>query len=163
MMKRSIARPVSVAGAVALGVLLAACGANGTAGGAADGGAGGPKVTITSPADGADVSMPFTLRFTTSVPIGPPDSGREHVHVFTDQDAADYTVVTSPSFTIQDLPPGNHTVGVTLQHADHSPAGASAQITVNVTASGGAGAATTPSGGDSGGSDGGYSGYGGGY
>ena len=61
--------------------------------------------------------------------------------------------VTSSPFQIKDLPAGRHTIGVTLQHADHSSAGASAKVEVNVTNGGSGG----------GGSDGGGSGGGGIY
>ena len=51
----------------------------------------------------------------------------DHVHVFTDGHTGDYTVVPTTTFQIKTLSPGRHTIGVTLQHADHSPAGAKAQ------------------------------------
>jgi Bacterial Ig domain len=97
------------------------------------GGAAAPKLTITSPANGAAVTMPFTLKFDSSVPLGKTDTGMDHVHVFSDGKSDKYTVVPTTSFDMKDLTPGQHTIGVTLQHADHSPAGASAEITVMVT------------------------------
>lgn len=123
-------------------VLLAGCGADtgsaGTSGGTEGGTDGGaPTLTISSPADGADVGSSFALEFSSSEEIGPTDSGKDHVHVSTDGHSDDYTVVTSSPFQVTGLPPGEHTVSVTLQHADHSSAGASAEITVNVTGSGG--------------------------
>lgn len=132
--------------ALAACALLAGCG---TAAGS--GGGGSPTVTITAPSDGSDVGSSFSLEFTTSEQIGPTSSGKDHVHVFTDGHTNDYTVVTASPFKITGLPAGKHTVGVTLQHADHSPAGASAQVTVNVT--GGGGGAPSPT------QDGGYGGY----
>jgi hypothetical protein len=110
---------------------VAACGSAG-----AKPSGGGPKLTITSPSDGASVRLPINLSFTSSVPLGPPDSGMDHVHVFTDGHTSDYTVVPTTAFQIKDLSPGRHTIGVTLQHADHSSAGASAQVTVVVSGSG---------------------------
>ena len=119
-----------------IGVLaVAACGSAG----ANPSGGGGPKLTITSPSDGANVQLPINLTFTSSVPLGPPDSGMDHVHVFTDGHTGDYTVVPTTASQIKDLSPGRHTIGVTLQHADHSPAGASAQVTVVVSGSGSGG------------------------
>jgi hypothetical protein len=97
------------------------------------------KLTITSPADGSTVALPINLAFTSNVPLGPPDSGMDHVHVFTDGDTGDYTVVPTTTFQIKNLSPGRHTIGVTLQHADHSPAGAKAQVTVVVSGSGSGG------------------------
>jgi hypothetical protein len=140
MRKLQTWRMAAGAASVLLPGLLTGCGSGDGSAKAAD--IGQHKVTITSPADGATVGMPFTLKFSTSVPIGPTDTGRGHVHVIIDRHTDDYTVVTTPTYTITDLPPGKHVVDVTLQHADHSPDGASAEITVNVGGSGGA--ATTP-------------------
>ncbi len=118
---------------------VAACGSAGTS--ARDD---KPTLRITSPTDGATVQVPFTLTYDSSVQLGPTDSGRDHVHVFTDGKTDQYTVVPTTSFQVKDLTPGRHTVGVTLQHADHSPAGAHAEVTVTVTGSGPA-ASSTPS------------------
>ena len=124
-----------------IGVLtVAACG---SAGANSGGGSDAPKLTITSPSDGATVQLPIKLTFTSSVPLGPTDSGMDHVHVFTDGHTGDYTVVPTTAFEIKSLSPGRHTIGVTLQHADHSSAGASAQVTVVVAGSGG-GVTPTP-------------------
>ncbi|MGH3326350.1 MAG: Ig-like domain-containing protein [Streptomycetales bacterium] len=120
---------------------VAACGGSGesttTTSGGSSGGEGEPTVTITSPQDGATVSQPFTLKFDSSVPIGAEETGRDHVHVFADGEVDNYEVVTSKSQAIDSLEPGEHTIGVTLQHADHSSAGAEAEITVMVEGSGG--------------------------
>lgn len=123
-------RIITIAAAV---VLLAGCAA--TAPQTAPAGGGAKTLTVTAPADGADVAAPFDLEFTSNEEIGPPESGKHHVHVFVDGKTDDYTVVTSSPFKIEGLAPGMHTVGVTLQFADHSPAGAAAEIKVNVTGS----------------------------
>jgi len=136
---------------VAAGLLLAACGSGGGGGYGGGGGAaaspsGGGKVrlAILTPADGATVRAPVKLRISTSVPLGPPASGKDHVHVFLDGRTQDYTVVPSTTYTIRTLPAGRHTIAVTLQHADHSPVGADAQVTVDVKG-GGAPRTATPS------------------
>jgi hypothetical protein len=139
---------------------LSACsgaGASGNGGSGSDDGGGGPTLTITSPADGANVPAPVTLKFTSSQDIGPTDSGKDHVHVVIDGKTNDYTVVTATTYQIPNLAPGRHAIGVTLQHADHSSAGASAQVNVNVTGSGGGGnTGGGDTGGDSGDGGGGY-------
>ena len=112
--------------------LLAACGSSS---GASDGGS--PTVDITSPADGATVGSTVKVTWDTNVPLGAPDTGRDHVHVFVDGHFNDYTVVGGNSFTITDLSPGEHMVDVTLQHADHSSAGAEDAVEVKVSGSGG--------------------------
>lgn len=118
----------------------AACGSDGSSpdntspGGG--GAAGGPTLTVTSPANGATVTSPFMLAFQSSEQLGAPDSGRDHVHVFSDGKTDKYTVVPGNSFEVKDLAPGEHKIGVTLQHADHSPAGATAEVTVMVSGSG---------------------------
>jgi hypothetical protein len=113
-------------------ILLAACGSDSGDGGA-DGGS--PEVSITSPSDGASVGSSFEVTWDTDVDLGEPDTGRDHVHVFVDGNANDYTVVGGNEFTIEGLSPGEHTVNVTLQHADHSSAGAEDEVDVNVGAS----------------------------
>lgn len=126
-------------GSAAALVLLAACGAAS----GSDSGGGDPALTITSPSDGAAVGSTFDVKWDTDVKLGDPDTGLDHVHVFVDGHANDYTVVGGHQFTIKGLPPGEHTVDVTLQHADHSPVGPEDEIHVDVGAAGGG--SSTPS------------------
>jgi hypothetical protein len=132
----------------AIALVVAACG-SGTDETA--GASGEASVTITSPSDGDTVDVPFMLEWDSSVPLGPPDSGKDHVHVYVDGETNDYTVVGGNEFEVKDLSPGEHTVEISLQHADHSPVGPTSEISVTV---GGAGASESPS------SDGGGGGYG---
>lgn len=137
--------------------LLAACGGSSS-------GSGSPTLDITSPANGAHVGSAFPVTWHASVSLGAPDTGRDHVHVFVDGHANDYTVVGGDQFMLKGLTPGKHTVDVTLQHADHSSAGAQDQVAVTVGSGGTSGtpspSASTGSGsGDSSGS-GGSGGYG---
>jgi hypothetical protein len=127
---------------------VAACGTSQAGTNAASGNV-GSDLKIISPADNATVGEPFELTWTSAVPLGAPDTGKDHVHVFTDGKVNDYTVVGDTKFQIKGLSPGKHTVGITLQHADHSPAGAQAEITVNVT-SGASMSTTNSTGGGSG-------------
>jgi hypothetical protein len=59
--------------------------------------------------------------------------------------------VGGDSFEVKGLSPGEHTVDVTLQNADHSPTGAEDQVDVKVSGSGGG---SSPSGGNSSGGGG---------
>lgn len=124
-------------GAAILGVT--ACGSGSRAasgGGGTSGAAGGPALVITAPRDGATVRLPVTLTFTSRKAIGPESSGKDHVHLVIDGRTDDYTVVTSTTYQIKSLPAGRHTIGLTLQHADHSSDDASAQVTVDVSGGG---------------------------
>jgi hypothetical protein len=112
-----------------------------------------PSVTITSPQGGATVGSSFPLTFKSSVPIGALDTGEDHVHVIVDGNTNDFTVVTAHRTMVTNLSPGEHTVGITLQHADHSSAGAEDQVTVMVS-KGGATKDGTMDGSNSGNSDG---------
>jgi Bacterial Ig domain len=138
-MRRHI-RYLVMLGIALLTLVTAACGSS--ASGNSGGNSGKPTLTITSPAQRATVQVPFTVSFNSSEKLGPPESGLDHVHLFLDGKTSDYTVVPGTSFEIKNLSPGEHTVQVTLQHADHSSAGASAQVTVMV---GGGGSGGTPS------------------
>jgi hypothetical protein len=115
-------------------VMVAACGSDP---GSDVTSGGGSALTITSPDDGANVDVPFTLEWDSAEELGPPESGKDHVHVFVDGQSNDYTVVGGNEFELKDLPPGEHTIDVTLQHADHSPVGPEASITVLVGGGGG--------------------------
>lgn len=130
-------------GAVLLGLALlaAACG-----GGASAGGSNGLSVRITSPANGATVSEPFTVKLDASVPLSDPSTGEHHVHLCFDGANCDqeYTLVYGNSIPVSGLTPGTHTIEASLRNADHSDAGAPTDsITVTITnASGGAGSPT---------------------
>ena len=116
--------------AVAL-LAAAACGDDSTAG--ASGGGGAPEISIESPADGDEVTLPLKVEVSTSVDIGPEESGKDHWHLFVDGEELEYTVEPSSEAMLDDLSRGEHTINATLQHADHSSAGASDEITVTVT------------------------------
>lgn len=117
------------AAAAIVALAVSACGSSDDGGG---GGGGGDKVEITSPKDGADVHVPFKLEWNSTVPLGPTDSGKDHVHVYVDGKENDYTVVGGTSFMMKKLSPGKHEVEISLQHADHSPVGPESKIDVNV-------------------------------
>ena len=116
--------------------LLAACGNTDSSGGSGSGGD-SPSLSITSPSEGDSVGGTFTVKWDANVELGDPDTGRDHVHVFVDGNSNDYTVVGGDSFEVTGLSPGEHTVDVTLQNADHSPAGAEDLVDVTVSGSGG--------------------------
>jgi hypothetical protein len=137
------------AAAAAVAALLAGCGGSGDAATSTDAGSEANGITITAPKDGASVAVPFTLEFDAG-DIGPTESGKDHVHIFVDGNESDYTVVEENKFQIDGLSEGEHTINITKQHADHSPAGAEAEIKVNVTGgdtSGGSGSSDEGSGG----------------
>ncbi|HEY8455847.1 MAG TPA: hypothetical protein VIL34_09650 [Actinopolymorphaceae bacterium] len=117
----------------ALAVLTAACaGTDTTTDTTSDAASSQEGITVMSPKDGASVSVPFTLRFDAG-DIGPEETGKDHVHVFVDGQENDYQVVTENQFKIDGLSEGEHTITITKQHADHSPTGEEAELTVNVT------------------------------
>jgi hypothetical protein len=143
------------AGAAACGTASGSSGSSGTSGGS-----GKPTLTITSPASSASVKSPFTLKFSSSEPIGPTSSGKDHVHLFLDGSTSSYQVITSSPTKVK-LPAGKHTIMLTLQHADHSPVGPQAKVSVTVT--GGSGSSSTGTGSGGTGSGGNGSGGSGGY
>ena len=110
-------------------------------------GAGDLSLSILSPADGAEVSVPFEIELESSVPLGAPETGDHHAHLYFDTDTSseDYDMVfdTTAELTRQ-LAPGEHTITASLRNADHSDAGASQQITVTVVAEDGAGSTPPP-------------------
>jgi hypothetical protein len=134
----------------ALAATLAGCGSGSDA---TTGGSDAEQLSITSPDDGAAVKVPFELTWESAVPLGPPDSGKDHVHVFVDGQENDYTVVGGNRFRVKALSPGTHDVQISLQRADHTPVGPEDSVEVTVT---GRGAPTSPTDDDSGGGPYGY-------
>jgi hypothetical protein len=138
-----------------LALLLAACSTGGTAvapSGAGEAGAdaGEAAISIAAPADGAQVTIPFDVQLDSSVPLSEPETGNNHAHLYfdTDTNAADYDIVYGNTWQVtRELTPGPHTIIVALANPDHSLAGPTQQITVNVAADGAgapAPAATAP-------------------
>jgi hypothetical protein len=103
-----------------------------------DSGSAGPTIAFGSPADGAEVSIPFDVQLSSNVPLDAPETGEHHAHLYFDTgtDAADYDIVYGDSWQVtRSLSPGAHTITVALANPDHSLAGPTASITVNVTGS----------------------------
>jgi hypothetical protein len=133
---------------ILVAVMVAACGSGGTslyggtppspAGGGAQAGAGGgssDSISIATPADGATVTVPFDVQLDASVPLGPPESGEHHAHLYfdTDTSSADYDIVYGDTWQVtRQLTPGKHTITVALANPDHSLAGPTQSITVTV-------------------------------
>jgi hypothetical protein len=113
------------------GAGLVACGDGESATGTGGSG-GGMTVTVLEPASGADVSVPFTVRVETSVPLGPTESGRHHVHIWFDDNDEDYLIVESDTTEVSAAPAGEHVMHVSLRNANHSPAGVEATSPITV-------------------------------
>jgi hypothetical protein len=120
-------------GVVVLAIFASACAGASAAGG------GGTTLRISAPGNGAKVTEPFTIKLDSSVPLGDPSTGRNHVHFcFDGADCnAEYKLTYGDSFQVTDLAPGMHTIEASLRNADHSDAGVHTMITVNVTGAGG--------------------------
>jgi hypothetical protein len=93
---------------------------------------GEPTLSISQPAAGAAVSVPFTVQFASSVPLGDEATGLHHVHLYFDDHSDDYLIVESTSVQVTDAPPGQHVMHLSLRNANHSPAGAEIQMAVTV-------------------------------
>ena len=114
---------------------------------AAGGNAGEQTIAIASPADGATVSIPFDVQLESSVPLGEPETGNHHAHLYfdTDTNAADYDIAYGTTWQVtRDLAPGEHTITVALANPDHSLAGPTQEIHVTVSADGGSGDGEAP-------------------
>lgn len=132
-------------------LLLAAagCGGGGEDSGGSSGSGNGTTVEIVQPADGDSVELPFTLVVESSEELGAPDTGLHHVHLYFDGDDSAYDVIESAAgeeieigpdaASVQGLEPGEHVLNISLRNADHSPAGAEAEVTVQIGGEGGSG------------------------
>ena len=140
-------RAAAAIAAVALALGAAACGGDdddddaGAGAGAGD----APTVEITAPADGDQVGASFDVQLGLNFPIGEPDTGRDHVHLYYDGNMAEgaYGIAYTETFTVEGLTPGPHTIQAIVAHADHSLTDTrSAEVSVEV---GGAGTGAGPS------------------
>ncbi|RZU76188.1 hypothetical protein EV384_4818 [Micromonospora kangleipakensis] len=115
-------------GAAMLATLAACTGTNGATGGDS----GKLSVIVAEPVSGATVSIPFTVKVDSSVPLGSSESGQHHVHIWFDDNETDYLIVESNTTQITDAPSGQHTMHVSLRNANHSPAGAEATTPITI-------------------------------
>jgi len=123
-----------------IALLAAACGGGDDT---ASAGSSSPTVAISSPADGATVGRSFDVKLDVNFPIGAPDTGRDHVHLYYDGDRAEgqYGIAYDKTFTVSGLSPGTHEIEAVVAHADHSTTDAHSQpITVTVSNSAASGA-----------------------
>lgn len=106
---------------VAVAVLLVvACGERG--------GGAGPSLTITSPEDHSQVTVPFTLEVSTDARLG--EEGR-HLQVFLD--GLEGPASTEETVEIVDLAPGDHKIHVSVIAPSGERALADATLHVTVT------------------------------
>jgi hypothetical protein len=68
----------------------------------------------------------------SSEPLGPTNSGKDHWHLYFDGKETQYKVITSTSTRVTSLSPGTHKIEASLQHADHSQVGPEDEISVTV-------------------------------
>jgi hypothetical protein len=103
-----------------------------------------PTLAVSEPGSTEAVSVPFTVKVTTNVPLGTPASGDHHVHVYFDDNVNQYTVMTSDTIQITSAPAGVHVLHLSLRNPNHSAAGVETSIQVTI-GSGGSPASPSPS------------------
>lgn len=136
-MQFPVPRPKALIAVSIIALVLAACGARTQAGGGDA--ATALTVAIASPADGGQVSIPFDVQLEANVPLGAPETGNHHAHLYfdTNTDSGDYDIVYGNSWQVtRSLAPGQHTIIAALANPDHSLAGPTQTITVTVGGSG---------------------------
>jgi hypothetical protein len=134
---------------VTIALVLAACSSNAGSSGTGNAGTGDPTIAIAVPEEGTSVQVPFDVQLESSVPLGDPETGNHHAHLYfdTDTDSADYDIVYGTTWQVtRSLTPGEHQVTVALANPDHSLAGPTQSITIQVGegASGGGSSAPSP-------------------
>jgi hypothetical protein len=101
-------------------------------------------LAVSEPGSTEAVSVPFTVKISTNVPLGTPASGDHHVHVYFDDNVNQYTVMTSNTVQITSAPAGVHVMHLSLRNANHSAAGVETSIQVTI-GNGGSAASPKPS------------------
>jgi hypothetical protein len=120
-----------------LALLAAGCGDDDddtTAAGGSESSGGDMTIDIVSPTDAATVGTSFDVEVDPSVDIGEPDTGLHHVHLYYDGNTAEgeYDLMYEPTFTVDRLDAGEHTIEAVIANADHSLTDARAEVTVTV-------------------------------
>lgn len=124
---------LAAATVAALAIVAAACGNDSSGAGTID------AIDVTTPADGTTVGESFELDVDTGEPIGEPDTGSQHLHLYYDVEpgAEDYDIVYDLPFTTRELSPGEHSIHVAVANGDHSLTDVRDDITVTVDAGAG--------------------------
>ena len=141
-MLQSTVAALRVASAFTMAAILAACSTASQGSSAASGQAAtGMTISLAAPTNGAQVSVPFDVTVDSSVPLGQPETGNHHAHLYFDSvstNTADYDILYGNTWQVtRQLAPGQHTLIIALANPDHSLVGPQQSITVNVTGSGG--------------------------
>ncbi len=148
--------------ALAAAFALAGCAAdtaNSSGGDASASPAAGTTLQVIDPSSGGSVTVPFTVKLQSAVPLGEPGTGRKHVHIWFDGQESAYTMGFSDQVEITKLAPGQHTMTVSLRNADHSAVSPKVEATGTTIMVTGAGVSPTgpePSGSSMGEDDGKY-------
>jgi hypothetical protein len=100
---------------VALVAIAAACGDDDT--GASANGA--RSVTVTSPTASSPVGTSFAVTVAPTFDIGPPDTGRPHIHLHFDG-SPEYEIAYETTHDVSGLAPGMHSVVAVVANPDHS-------------------------------------------
>jgi hypothetical protein len=146
--KSGLTRRVAAALVVAVGLTASACAPAKTSLGGPVAAAQTLTLNIAAPLDNAQVATPFEVQLDSNVPLGAPETGLHHVHLYYDTPTPEgaYDLVYGDRAQVASLSPGVHTILASLRNANHSDAGPRALITVNVSQVGQAGgqASTAP-------------------
>ncbi|HEY8527489.1 MAG TPA: hypothetical protein VIL48_21175 [Acidimicrobiales bacterium] len=131
---RRTRRRAALALIAGLALIGAACGDDDGGSGTASGDGDAMTVSISDPADGATVGRTFDVALDSSVPLGEPETGRHHVHLYYDGNTAEgeYDIVYGTSATVDALDPGEHTIEAVIANPDHSVTDVRDEITVTV-------------------------------
>jgi hypothetical protein len=115
---------------------LVACGGGTTGATASATGPNGLSMSVTEPTMGASVTAPFTVKVSSSVPLGVVSTGMHHLHIWFDGDANKYQMVESDTGQVKSVPAGAHAMHVSLRNADHTAAGVDVEVPLTVSGPG---------------------------
>jgi hypothetical protein len=94
-----------------------------------------PNLSVTAPAEGEAVTVPFEVSVDSSVELGTIDEQLHHLHIWFGDTSGQPLIVESDTTTVEDAPDGETTMIVQVHTFDHQPA--SEQVSVPLTVQGG--------------------------
>jgi hypothetical protein len=92
----------------------------------------GLTLSVVEPKDGQTVHLPFQIKVKSNEKLGRAATGVYHIHIWFDNNPADYNMIESDTGEITSATAGPHTLHVSLNYANHDPTGVETSVDINI-------------------------------